>query len=144
VARPALPRAVVAAALVAFTAGNAWRIGLLYRDGRGDYRAAIRYLAEHDPSGAIRIASDHDFRNRLLLRYYRSELPPDREIVYIEKLDALAAWPPWVLAHRYGDLPDAPALLRDPDGRIYERAAAWPASDLSGFRWTLYRRTERR
>jgi hypothetical protein len=139
--RGGLRRAAVFAALAAFSAGNAYRVALLYRDGRGDYRAAVRFLAEHDPSPAIRIASDHDFRNRLMLRYYRVELPPGREIVYVPGLEQQRSWPTWVLAHRYGARPDAPEAMRDPEGHAYERAAAWGSSDLSGFRWTLYRRS---
>ena len=135
-------RAIALVAVAAFAAGNAYRLALLARDGRGDYRAAVRYLAEHEPSAEIRIGSDHDFRNRLLLRYYGGELPEGRTLVYVPQLRKLASWPPWVLAHRYGARPDAPGELRDPEGHRYEAVAAWRSSDLSGFRWTLYRRAE--
>jgi hypothetical protein len=133
-------RAAALVAVAAFAAGNAYRIVLLARDGRGDYRAAVRFLAEHEPAAEIRIGSDHDFRNRLLLQYYGVELPPGRTLVYVPGIRKLASWPPWVLAHRYGAQPDAEPELMDPGGHRYERVAAWPASDLSGFRWTLYRR----
>jgi hypothetical protein len=133
-------RAIALAAVAAFVAGNAYRLAVLARDGRGDYRAAVRYLAEHDASAQIEIGSDHDFRNRILLRYYGAELPEGRTLVYVPKIAKLRSWPTWVLGHRYGAQPDAPAELHAPDGRRYERVAAWPSSDLSGFRWTLYRR----
>jgi hypothetical protein len=135
-------RLAAAAALAAFACGNAHRIVLLYRDGRGDYRAAVRFLAEHDPAPAIRVASDHDFRNRILLRYYGRELPPGRHIAYVPNAAKLASWPPWLLVHRYGPLAAPPESVRDPSGRAYVRAAEWPSSDLSGFRWTLYRRAD--
>ena len=133
-------RGAAIAALIAFAAGNAYRIALLARDGRGDYRAAVRFLAEHEASAEIHVGSDHDFRNRLLLEYYGSELPAGRTIVYVPQIRKRASWPPWVLAHRYGVQPDAPDAITDPGGRVYETAQKWPSSDLSGFRWTLYRR----
>lgn len=132
-------RSVAVLALGAFALGNGARTATLWRDGRGDYRAAIRYLAEHDADGAIEIASDQDFRNRSMLQRYAPVLPPGHRIAYRPKLAAQRVWPEWVIVHRYGPEIPQPAELRDPSGRRYALVAEWPASDLSGFRWYLYR-----
>src|SRR6185503_4976414 len=50
----------------AFLVGNARLSGDLLAQGRGDYRGAIRYMAEHSTAAVITVGSDYDFRNQLV------------------------------------------------------------------------------
>ncbi|MGI9431780.1 MAG: hypothetical protein ACR2PQ_06190 [Myxococcota bacterium] len=113
-----------------------------FRDGRGGYPEAVRYLAEHTRGTDITVGSDHDFRNRLTLRYHARSLPEGRELHYVPQPKLADGWPEWMIGHAYGPPADPLRAIDDPKGRRYVLVDQWPASTLSGLQWFLYQRTD--
>jgi hypothetical protein len=133
-------RAAAALALAAFVAGNGLHVARFLAHGRGGYAAALRFMAENDPAAVIRVGSDHDFRNAMVLRFHARDLPPGRRLAYVDRRERESAPPEWMVVHR--ELrPDAPAreLVFGRAGR-YRLVAEFDHAALSGFWWGLYRR----
>jgi hypothetical protein len=112
---------------------------LFARDGRGDYRGALAFMATHSERDPITISTDHDFRNRLLLRHYRGLVTP-RRLVYVPDTGAGSRPTEWYLAHRVPGAEPAPEFVMHA-GRRYRQVAAFGAPVLIGFRCYLYHRT---
>ena len=62
------------ALLAVFVAGNAVNTGNLLRFGRGQYLAALRFMERNSEGREVVITSDHDFRNGMLVNYYKRYL----------------------------------------------------------------------
>src|SRR5437763_2378449 len=117
--------------LAVFVAGNAVNTGNLLRFGRGQYLAALRFMEKNSDGREVAITSDHDFRNGLLVNYYKRYLEhPD----YIKYVDRVPSGTEWVILHRF-DLTNQPARVTDISGHNYELAAVYRYSDLSGWNW---------
>jgi hypothetical protein len=134
-------RVAAALALGAFLAGNGLHVARFLELGRGGYRAALLYMAAHDGAAAIRVGSDHDFRNAMVLRFYARELPPGRRVIYVSRREWAASPPEWLVVHR-GVRPAHP----DPELTVagagrYRLAAEFAHAAISGFWWGLYRRS---
>ena len=108
--------------------------------GRGNYRAAVAFLAERTRGSQIGLASDHDFRNEMLLSYYSRYVPATKELVYYRQGRWPAGGPEWFISHSLDRGTRPPAELRDARGRRYELQAYWPSAGLSGWGWALYQR----
>lgn len=132
-------RAVAAALGLAFLAGNAVHIVAFLEHGRGGYRAALRTMAEHSRGPEIRVASDHDFRNGTVLRFYARELPPGRRLVYFPRDRQPPGGPEWWILHRAQRPAHMPARIRDAAGNTYALFAEFDHAAISGFYWALYR-----
>jgi hypothetical protein len=133
--------ALGAALLLLYLAGNGARTADFLRFGRGSYREAVAYMVAHDPSRTVTVGSDHDFRNSMLLGYYRRTVPTDRELVYLSQ----GAWPPegprWLIV-RDDDARREPEASLVVAGRIeYGLARHFPFAGVSGWSFALYRRT---
>ena len=109
----------------------------LYRYGRGDYLETLRFIGESARRQLPTVAADHRFRNRAVIHFYNRYLPADRRLVYTPQRDR----PDWVLLHRIGPLVDVPeALVREEDTYALARVARY--SDLSGWHWLVYRKSD--
>lgn len=139
------PRRVAAlVALAVFLGGNGIYVARFLTYGRGGYRSAVQTMARATEGPVIRVASDHDFRNRLVLRFYARELGPGRRLVYVPRARWADGDVEWFVVHRADNpAPDAvPAEIVGPGGRRFARFAEFPHAAISGFHWTLYRRIE--
>jgi hypothetical protein len=132
-------RALALCALLVFLAGNALQLRAFAELGRGGYRAALVTMAANSDDDRIRVGSDNDFRNGLVLSFYARELPPGRELVYLPR----ESWPPegpeWVIRHfqhRPRDLSERVTVGDIP----YRLFAEYEHAAISGFYWALYRR----
>jgi hypothetical protein len=132
-------RALAAAALLAFFAGQAAHLRAFAVHGRGGFRAALMAMAEHTQGDAIEVGSDHDFRNGLVLAFYARELPPGRRLVYLPQERWPAGGPEWLIRHA-AQRPKAPALRVAAGGGSYRLFAEYDHAAISGFYWALYRR----
>jgi hypothetical protein len=130
-------RAVVAVTLAAFLLGNAlWTVRLL-RDGRGHFRDALSYVADNTRGATVRVTSDHDFRNRMVIEYYAPRI--DRRVRYVNRRDRAVVGTDWYIA----SLPRPPgetSVLRDSRGVAYRFETEFPSNPFSGIPWRLYRR----
>jgi hypothetical protein len=132
-------RAAAVLALCAFALGNLAHWRAFTQLGRGGFRSALHAMARETRGPVVTVASDHDFRNRLVLAYYARELPPGKRLVYVPRDRFRSAQPEWLIRH-------APARPANPlqrlgvDGIPYALFAEYDHAAISGFYWALYRR----
>ena len=132
-------RMIVLIALAGFLAGNALPVSRLARDGRGQYSAALREIASHAQAREISLSSDHDFRNHLLIDYYRAAAGEGHEFVYYSVEQAPPWGVQWVLFHRFAGDEPPPAVIADARGNQYVREYHYSHTALSGWDWYVYR-----
>lgn len=141
--RGASGRRATALLLALFFAGHAAHYVAFLRHGRGAYREAIATMAREQPGEALHVASDHDFRNGAVLRFYAPTLPADTSLIY----HAEGRWPrqgvDWVVTHEALRREAPPQRILDRHGVVYERTNGFEKAGISGFHWDLYRRIER-
>ena len=135
-------RGVALALLAGFVAGNAVDIASFYRHGRGGYLAGLRYVVENSRENPVLVASDYDFRNELVIDFYRRYLPRQRPIVYLDDEELTRRVPEWYLMHRIGPRESLPAEVAHPSGTRFDRVLEIPYSDLSGWHWYVYHRRD--
>jgi hypothetical protein len=137
--------------LAVFVAGNAVNIGNLLRFGRGQYLAALRFMEKNSDNREVVITSDHDFRNRMLVNYYKRYLERadytryvDRATLDQENVRAKGAslGAEWLILHRF-DLTEQPERVTDIYGNKYKLVSIYRYSDLSGWNWLLYHNLNR-
>jgi hypothetical protein len=138
--RGAWGRLAYAVVLLAILSANGVHLVGFLRDGRGHYRQALHYMADHTRGPMVTIGGDHDLRNHLVVDFYARELAPHKQVVYFEQ----AAWPragtEWFLMHSQSSEYQPPAALvvqKVP----YALAASYPYAELSGWRWFVYHQT---
>ena len=136
------PRAAGAALIGLFALGGAVQVRALATAGRGHYLEAVQRMGAETPGDVVTVGSDHDFRNRLLLDYYATYLPPSKRLEYVTHAQIPANPPDWLILHSFNPDPrQAPAGLSFPGGTpAYRLVEVYPHSGLSGFTWMLYRR----
>jgi len=137
--------------LAVFVAGNAVNTSNLLRFGRGQYLAALRFIEKNSDGREVVITSDHDFRNAMLVNYYKRYLERPDSIQYVDRatLDeqhvrtnrrSLRA--EWLIFHRF-DLREQPEELIKIYGNNYKLVSIYRYSDLSGWNWLLYHNLNR-
>lgn len=142
-------RAGVGLIAIVFVAGNVLHINKLAQDGRGHYLQTMSLIADESPD-AIRISSDHPFRNRLMIEYFAARCPKARTVEYVE----LGEWnepPDWMICHHIPRDNDPAFNFFEPDGKPraslnvsgfkYELRLQTGTAELSGCEWLCYRRT---
>jgi hypothetical protein len=136
---PGTPKLGAACVLLATLAGNAVPLAGLLRSGRGQYGAAVRFLAQETPEGPIEIgvSGDHDV---LLLQSHAAELRPRRELVFRDPNSPAPRPPQWILGDSQDPGFEPPPEVRGPFGSHYTLARAFPFGGLSGVSWFVYRR----
>jgi hypothetical protein len=133
-------RAGVIAAVILLLTGQMYRVVSLLELGRGSYQAALIRILENSPEGVVRIGSDHDFRNRVLVDFYAPFLDGSHKVRYIPQTEWRSEPPDWILVHSqevsYEPLPD----IAVPEVGVYHFFAAYRFSGVSGWSWFLYRK----
>lgn len=131
---------VVGALVVAFLIGQSYRLTQLLRHGRGNYSAALQYIVDNTPSPIIRIGSDHDFRNGMLLSFYSRFLPEGKKMEYVE---GRFLWgeqkPDWFITHSQDMKYIPPQALQY--GGVYQLVKYYPFAGDSGWSWYIYSRS---
>jgi hypothetical protein len=133
-------RALFAGALFLLLLGNTAGLARLLTLGRGHYLEGVLYMARHSRSPTIRVTSDHDFRNGMLLDFYAQEAPRGIRFDYVSLGARTPASPEWLIRHSRD--PDAamPERIRLHGGGVYVLARICPFwGGLSGFSWFIYR-----
>jgi hypothetical protein len=130
---------VIAAVLLLLTA-QMHRVVSLLELGRGSYRAALTRIFENSPEGVVRIGSDHDFRNRVLVDFYAPSLAGSHTVRYIPQTEWYHEPPDWLLTHNQEVSYEPPPEIPVPGVGVYHFFAAYRFSGVSGWNWFLYRR----
>jgi hypothetical protein len=126
--------------LLFFLAGNVQRTIDLMTVGRGGYRQAVEFMAAQTYGSEIRVGSDHDFRNKMLLQYYSQYLPSDKRLLYFEKNKLPAGGPEWIITHSQKADFNPPQVIEIQGNVKFFLSGHFKYKGLSGFHWALYRR----
>jgi hypothetical protein len=135
-------RGIALTLLSVFIAGNAVNAVSLLRFGRGQYLAALRFIEAHSHNREAVITSDHDFRNAMLVNYYKRYLARPDSIRYANGATLNHSGADWLILHRF-DLKNRPQRVTDSYGNDYELVRIYRYSDLSGWNWLLYHNLNR-
>jgi hypothetical protein len=120
--------------LVAFSLANGARVAGLLEHGRGGYQAALRWMVAHTTGDVTAIASDHDFRNRLVVEYFGPRM--SKPVRYVSRADQSPTQ--WYLVQKSAGEPALPRLVV-PRGS-YRLVGSYPTAMLSGLAWFVYER----
>jgi hypothetical protein len=119
--------------------GNCYLTGRLLSSGRGGYEAAVNYLLLNSSRPRVVIASDHDFRNQIVLEYYFWRVGAADRWSYVESGRWPLEGPEWILLHDFNQDSSPPESIRIPPGYAFQREQIYPYFGLSGCNWALYR-----
>jgi MFS family permease len=128
--------------LAIFIAGNAVSTGKLLRFGRGQYLAALRFIEKTSDGREVVIMSDHDFRNGMLVNYYKRYLTRPDSTRYANEGTLNEGGPDWLILHRF-ELSGWRNRFTDEYGNAYQLVKIYRYSDNSGWNWLLYRNLNR-
>ena len=139
--RGGLVRICVVICVLLFLVGNGVHVVGFFRYGRGQYLEAMRYIAAQTVERRITIGSDHDFRNSVLIQYYKRYVEPEKTVAYISTKQLKAGQSPmWVIFHRIGEATGIEPQITDRNGKRYKLVKDLPYSGPSGCHWFLYQR----
>jgi hypothetical protein len=136
--------AVTFACLVA----HALSVTTFLRHGRGEYSAALTEMARVSGSQPLTVASDHDFRNGLVVRYHAERLGLAGKINYLERdasgaeRSTAATAPDWYIAHESEPSAASPPpsiTIGNSNHYLLYRTYGHGFGLLSGWSWHLYR-----
>lgn len=134
---------VIAVALLAlYVTGNAINMGNLLRFGRGQYLAALDFMEKNSDGREVVITSDHDFRNGMLVNYYKRYLARPDSLRYANGPTLGSQGAEWLILHSF-ELKNRPARVTDDYGNSYQLVSIYRYSDLSGWNWLLYHNLNR-
>jgi len=128
--------------LALFVAGNAISTCNLLRFGRGQYLAALRFIEKNSDGREVVISSDHDFRNGMLVNYYKRHLTRPDSIRYANGLTLNEGGAEWLILHRF-DLSVPRDRVTNEYGNAYQLVKIYRYSDNSGWNWLLYHNLNR-
>lgn len=130
-----------AVALIMFmAAGHVTRVIPLCTHGRGNYSDALAYIAARTPGPVIRIGSDHDYRNGMLLSFYSRFLTGGKKLQYVNQDLMSAERPEWIITHSQERAYLPQEILALEQIGVYRLVQRYPYADDSGWNWFVYRR----
>lgn len=127
-------------AVVLLLAGQAMRVYPLLTLGRGSYSRALDRVLEGSPEPIVRVGSDHDFRNQMLVDFYAPLMRKGKSLRYIPRPRWREEPPDWFLTH------SQELSYQPPRGIILKQVGSYRLVDeyrfagISGWSWFLYRR----
>lgn len=131
-------RALGTVALALVVAGNLVPAIRFIELGRGQYSAALSYIASHTPGREITIGSDHDVRNGRMLAYYALWLRSGQSVRYVLHADRDPNAPHWLILHSFDQPPAPRQALVVKSGAAYRLRKTFPYWGPSGFHWFVY------
>lgn len=132
----------VALIITSLVFGHSLRILPLLRYGRGNYTNAMEYIARNSKTPIIKIGSDHDFRNGMVLKYYSRVLGPGKQLQYINRDYIMMEKPEWLITQSQ-DLKYTPPMQIIINNRLtYDFAEKFSYSGVSGWNWYVFKLAE--
>jgi hypothetical protein len=98
-------------------------------------------MADHTDGAEIRVSSDSDFRNGIVLGFYQRRLPEGKRLVYLRR-ENLRTEADWRIIHAPSRPANPKIMVRDMRGQKFLLAAEFDHAAISGFYWAVYRRTD--
>ncbi len=124
--------------LMAFVAGQWVHIGPLLKYQRGNYIDLLQTMVERSSGSALFVASDYDFRNGMLVNYYKKFIDGGSEIVYVSHGFRSDLQPRWFITHHLDPDHVAPAAIKVTELGRFNIIASYLSSGDSGWNWYLY------
>ena len=133
-------RVVVILLLVLWIVGQSARDYRLLSQGRGQYSAAVEFIASEAAATVTTVGSDHDFRNRLVFDFYAARIESDTALRYVPQTEWESSPPEWVILHsqRPGYAPAASLSINSRGD--YDHVKSYRFAGVSGWGWYLYKR----
>jgi hypothetical protein len=128
--------------LTIFVVGNAVNTANLLRFGRGQYLAALQFMEKNSEGREVVVTSDHDFRNGMLVNYYKRHLARPDSMRYANGPTLNEGGADWLIFHRF-DLTGRRDQVADEHGNAYQLVKIYRYSDNSGWNWLLYHNLNR-
>ncbi|MEX0729022.1 MAG: glycosyltransferase family 39 protein [Planctomycetaceae bacterium] len=121
--------------------GNAVHVARLCDAGRGNYLAALEMIQQQTQDDRVVIASDNDFRHRLMITFYQNYLKSPQPIFLSDGRSPNGS-PEWLLLHHFEIDWQAEQVISPIEGTRYDLMKAFPYAGLSGWSLGVYRRAE--
>lgn len=135
-------RALAALAFAAMLFGNGARLQPFLTIGRGHCREAVALIRARTQGPQATVASDHDFRNPLMLWFYAPPTPGLKPLAYTSISHLLEGGTEWLITHSLDRAPHPPER-RTVGNVAYRLAYTAPYfGEFSGFHWYVYKRLE--
>ena len=134
-------RVLCLAILAAYCIVNGRCLLVLSRVGQGNYSGAIRFIWDQTSGPLAIVGGDRDFAVGNMVKFYSSEMPAARSILFYRGGSWPAGGPEWMICERESYEPPF-ALgksLSDGAGNRYLLVKTFPAAPLSAQHWFIYR-----
>lgn len=135
-------RPIAVVILVAFVAGQSVQIIPLLKYQRGSYLPLLQNMAERSSGTVLSVASDYDFRNEMLIEYYKRFIDERSEIIYVNYQSRNDLEPRWFVTHHLDPEHVAPSTIKVSELGRYDIVASYRTSGNSGWNWYLYESAE--
>jgi hypothetical protein len=131
-------RGLAGVLIASFAVGNGVWMARFYSAGRGHYREAMQYISAETPGPIVRVGTDQDFRNGLVLWFYGTHYPTSKPFRYAPDMGRQGTPPQWIIAHRFEGEPPPPEVTAV-GNVVYRREKQFPSAGASGWTWWVYR-----
>jgi hypothetical protein len=135
--RPNYWRLFAVAAVAMVIAGQTQRDYQLLKFGRGQYSAAIKYIANNS-TGTVLVGSNHDFRIRMLFDFYAPRAAEGTRLHYVDRYQLFQELPEWIIgeniSYRHPDEITVNGIWK------YHFIKEYRSAEVSGWNWFLFRR----
>jgi len=136
-------RLASAIVILGYVLGNLWQVADFTGYGRGHYNEALAHMSRESADPNIRVASNSDFRTRILLTFYGRYLPPGRTLIFYGGTSPHAGEADWRIREDLEPTSGVPRELEDGRGHRFRLAQRYSFYGLSGCQWSLYQREPR-
>lgn len=121
--------------ILAYSLAQAPKLLALGVHGRGEYRSAMAFMALSPFANKV-VSSDHDFRNGLLVEFYRQrEVSP---VTYVPLTKVRTGQLGWFIRHTQEPLPSIPEKYINTQAGRFRLVRVYPYAGVSGWHWILY------
>jgi hypothetical protein len=125
--------------LAAVVAGQIPRLASLIGQGRGDYDAALTYIAS-EPAAGTKIVSNTEMQVGFILAHLKRSQPELASLTLVPQARAAEDKADWIVFTGQEDPPMAPQEAIELHGDVYRAVSIHPTAPVSGTHWTIYRR----
>lgn len=122
--------------------GQMQQLWPLFKYGRGNYQAILTEVSNKSSGNVLRIGSDHDFRNKMLLSFYQRFIPPYQSLHYIDQQSWNIDPPEWIILHKADRSFKLEPFISTSDQQTYKLTKVERSVRESGFSWFLYHTTK--
>jgi len=122
--------------------GQTQQLWPFFKYGRGNYQAILTEVSNKSSGNVLRIGSDHDFRNKMLLSFYQRFIPPYQSLHYIDQESWNIDHPEWIILHKPDRSFKPEPFITTSDQQTYKLDKVEKSVAESGFSWFLYHTTK--